>query len=91
MKAQEFQAELAREGFTDPEAGEYEPGRVNPDHTHPFEVRGLIVSGEMAITPARGPSRNYGPGEVFVMPLGQTHSESVGPDGVRYLYGQRPA
>lgn len=88
MDRQQFQTELSRDGFGDAIAGEYAPGRVNPDHTHPFEVRGLVVQGYMAIT-GDGEVQQCGPGDVFVMHCGQTHREEVGPDGCRYLYGSR--
>lgn len=90
MDTPQFEAELIRDGFGVAIAGDYAPGRINHEHTHPFEVRGLVLSGEMAITVA-GESQTYGPGAVFVMHPGQTHREDVGADGVRYLYGSRPA
>lgn len=90
MDAEHFRAELARDGFSDATAGEYAPGLVNPDHTHPFEVRGLVLSGQMTIS-GGGEIQRCGPGDVFVMRLGDVHREDVGPDGVRYLYGSRSA
>lgn len=88
MDAQQFQAELIRDGFEPAIAGEYTPGLVKPDHTHPFEVRGLVLSGEMVIT-GRNNAQHCGPGDVFVMRFGDVHREEVGADGVRYLYGSR--
>ena len=40
MDIEQFEAELARDGFAAAIAGEYLPAQVNPEHTHPFEVRG---------------------------------------------------
>lgn len=88
MDAKQFEAELIRDGFSPALAGEYAPGRVNPDHTHPFEVRGLVLSGEMVITGGDDIQR-CGPGDVFVMRLGDVHREDVGAAGVTYLYGSR--
>ena len=88
MDAQQFEDELIRDGFGSAIAGEYVPGLVNQDHTHPFEVRGLVLSGEMAIT-GGGEVQRCGPGDVFVMRFGQVHREEVGASGVRYLYGSR--
>ncbi|MGQ0698881.1 MAG: cupin domain-containing protein [Panacagrimonas sp.] len=90
MDTQLFQDELIRDGFGSAIAGQYTPGLVNHDHTHPFEVRGLVLSGEMTIT-GDGGAQHCGPGDVFVMHLGQVHREEVGASGVRYLYGSRHA
>ena len=90
MDIEQFEAELARDGFTRAVAGEYEPGRINLEHTHPFEVRGLVLSGQMLIRGGEQVQRCHA-GDVFVMQLGQTHREEVGPSGVRYLYGSRAA
>ena len=88
MDEQQFKAELIRDGFSPAVAGEYAPGLINPDHTHPFEVRGLVLSGEMMIS-GGGEIQRCGSGDVFVMRLGEVHREDVGTSGVRYLYGSK--
>lgn len=90
MDQEQFRAELARDGFAPAISGEYAPGLINADHVHPFEVRGLVLSGFMIVSDDDGPQR-CGPGDVFVMKLGGTHREEVGPAGVTYLYGSRTA
>lgn len=90
MDTEQFKAELMRDGFSEAIAGEYRPSLVNPDHTHPFEVRGLVLAGEMQIT-GGGKVQHCRAGEVFVMRLGEIHREDVGAEGVRYLYGSREA
>lgn len=90
MNAEQFKAGLAQDGFGAATAGDYSPRLINADHTHPFEVRGLVLSGEMVIT-GGGVIQRCGPGDVFVMRLGETHREEVGSEGVRYLYGSRAA
>lgn len=90
MDAQQFQIELDRDGFAAATAGEYAPGLVNLEHDHPFEVRGLVLSGAMVISGGDQIQR-CGPGDVFVMHLGQTHREEVGATGCCYLYGSRQA
>jgi uncharacterized cupin superfamily protein len=89
MDASEFERHLAETGFGKSVPGEYEPNQVNPPHTHPFEVRGLILRGEMTITPVGGTATRYRPGEVFVMPLAAVHQEQVGPEGCAYRWGKR--
>ncbi len=88
MDAQQFQIALERDGFSPATAGEYTPGLINLEHTHPFEVRGLVLSGAMTI-PSGGQIQRCGPGDVFVMHLGETHREEVGAEGCSYLYGSR--
>jgi uncharacterized cupin superfamily protein len=89
MNAEEFEQQMARDGFTRPIAGHYEADRFNAPHSHPFEVRGLIVHGEMTITPVGGAGIRYRTGDVFVMPLSAQHQERVGPEGCAYLWGKR--
>lgn len=86
----EFKKELADSGFTEAKAGQYEPNCFNDWHAHDFDVRGLVLAGEMTITIA-GEGRIFRPGEVFTMPIEAPHQERVGPDGCEYLYGARPA
>ena len=88
MDAQQFQIALERDGFTPATAGEYAPGLINLEHTHPFEVRGLVLSGAMTIS-GGGQVQRCGPGDVFVMRFGETHREEVGAAGCSYLYGSR--
>ena len=84
-----FAAQLSRDGFSKAFAGSYEPCCINTDHTHSFEVRGLVVSVEMTITLVGGSACRFGPGDVFVMHCGQAHKEEVGELGMQYLYGSR--
>ena len=91
MDAQRFEAELLRDGFTAAVAGEYSPGLVNIEHSYPFEVRGLVLKGEMVIADDGDQIQHCGPGDVFVMRLGSVHREEVGAAGCQYLYGSRQA
>lgn len=88
MTREQFEKQLRDGGFTEGVEGEYAPGCVNAEHTHPFEVRGLVLSGQMSVI-SESAAQRCGPGDVFVMKLGETHREEVGSDGVRYLYGSR--
>lgn len=89
MNAEEFERQMIQDGFTRPVAGHYEAERFNASHAHPFEVRGLILRGEMTITPEAGVAARYRSGDVFVMPLSARHQERVGPEGCAYLWGKR--
>ncbi|UPY35294.1 cupin domain-containing protein [Sediminicoccus sp. KRV36] len=87
MTPTEFEAALLRDGFS-AETRAIEPDRVTPEHSHPFDVRALVLEGEITLSSAGG-SRTYRPGEVFTMAAGCPHAEAVGPTGVRNLVGRR--
>ncbi|MCK8787711.1 cupin domain-containing protein [Roseomonas sp. NAR14] len=90
MDATAFEAALGRDGFTGVEVKALEPGRATPPHAHPFEVRALVLDGDITLT-VDGRQDRYGAGQVFTMAAGHPHAETVGPDGVRYLVGRRAA
>lgn len=89
MNASDFEKQMAADGFSKPIPGQYEPDRFNAAHAHPFEVRGLITSGEMTITPIGAAGTRYRAGDVFVMPLAAQHQEQIGPEGCAYVWGKR--
>jgi len=89
MDAPEFKQQLAERGFSTPIPGDYPANCFNDFHTHPFDVRGLITSGEMTLT-MQGKAISFRPGEIFTMPVGVPHQENVGPDRVEYIGGRSP-
>ena len=86
MNPTEFEKALLRDGFT-AETRALAPGHTTPEHTHPFDVRAMVLEGEITLTTAEG-SRTYRPDEVFTMAAGCPHAESIGPEGVRNLAGR---
>ena len=90
MDVADFAAGLARDGFDDTETKSVAAGQVVPDHVHGFDLRALVLEGAMTIE-VGGAATTYGAGEVFTMADGREHSETVGPDGVRFLVGRRRA
>lgn len=58
-------------------------------HTHPFEARALILSGEIRIQCADEEERLYRAGEVFQLARETPHVETYGPQGVSYLVGRK--
>lgn len=87
MDQQTFEAELERDGYeamtnTTPGA------KVNPEHSHPFDVRAMVLKGALTLT--RGSdSHTYKPGEIFTMDRGCLHYESYGPEGAVVLLGRK--
>ncbi|MFQ5408697.1 MAG: cupin domain-containing protein [Anaerolineales bacterium] len=61
-----------------------DPGASVPNHSHPHEQAGAVLSGVITMTIA-DEERELGPGESYVIPGGVEHSAVGGPDGVRVM------
>ena len=59
-------------------------GAVVPNHSHPHEQAGAVLSGVMTLTIA-GEERTLHPGDSYIIPGGIEHSAIGGPDGARVL------
>lgn len=90
MDTNRFEQDLRADGFQEVETKALAPDTHNDEHHHPFEVRALVLDGQIALTVA-GDRRTYRAGEVFTMAQGCAHVEDVGAEGVRYLVGRRRA
>ena len=87
MNRETFEAELKRDGYdvmTNTTAG----AKVNPEHSHPFDVRAMVLKGAMSLT-REGRTETYKPGEIFAMPRGCLHFESYGNEGAVVLLGRK--
>ncbi|HET9748571.1 MAG TPA: cupin domain-containing protein [Casimicrobiaceae bacterium] len=87
LKEAHFEFALRREGFA-VERKVQPPARCVPEHAHPFDVRALVLNGDITLT-VEGIDYTYRVGDIFVMPAGHRHAETVGPEGVEYLVGRR--
>lgn len=85
-----FEAELAAEGFGSPEVREIAAGTRNAVHSHPFEVKALMLAGELQLT-CEGHTATYRAGDVFTMAAGCEHAEQFGDETTRYLVGRKQA
>ena len=65
-----------------------EAGGMLGDHTHPFEAKALILSGDIRIATAAS-ERVYQAGDVFHLAAEEPHSEFYGMLGVQYLVGRK--
>ena len=87
MNRENFEAELKRDGYevmtnTTPGA------KVNPEHSHPFDVRAMVMEGALMLT-REGKTETYRSGQTFSMPRGCLHYESYGAEGAIVLLGRR--
>jgi quercetin dioxygenase-like cupin family protein len=88
MKESELTAQLNREGFSRVWVWEDGPHARYPDHTHPTKTAHIILHGEMTLT-MQGETKTYRAGERCDVPAGAAHSARMGPQGCRYLIGER--
>lgn len=89
MERAEFIAMLERVGFKEIVTVEREPHNALGIHTHPFEARALITSGELRlVTDAHEQVCRVG-GQ-FHLALLAPHSESCDAEGVSCLVGRKP-
>lgn len=87
MNRETFEAELKRDGYevmtnTTPGA------KVNPEHSHPFDVRAMVMHGALMLT-REGKTETYRSGQIFSMPRGCLHYESYGAEGAVVLLGRK--
>ena len=87
MNAKEFEAKLKHGGY-EAETKTVPPNFTSKPHTHEFDVRALILNGQLTLTRG-GISETYRAGQSFEMEAGCLHTEQYGPDGTTYLVGRR--
>jgi quercetin dioxygenase-like cupin family protein len=88
MNESEFEAKLKADGYTELERQTLEPRPGKGRHRHHFAVRGLVLSGTFLVTRESEPV-TFAAGEIFSVPVGELHDESIGPDGARVLVGRK--
>ena len=88
MDEERLASNLHREGFRHTYAWQDGPNAAYPEHRHDTETAHIILSGEMRLT-IGGESRTYRAGERCDVAAGTVHSACMGPEGCRYLIGER--
>ena len=88
MDDRELERQLRAEGFKRAYVWQDAPRVHYPAHTHAGLTAHIILDGEMTLT-VGGESRTYRPGERCDVPAGAVHSAHMGPDGCRYLIGEK--
>jgi quercetin dioxygenase-like cupin family protein len=88
MNRAEFETELCEQGYLEVADRRMEANATNPEHSHEFDARLLVLEGEMTII-SEGEERTYRAGDVYAMTAGCRHTEHCGPEGVRYLARRR--
>ena len=87
MNQSEFEAELRREGYKVFYGG-LQAGAMNPDHTHDWDARVMVIGGEITLTRG-GKAETFRAGDNCAVAAGAVHAEHVGPQGVAFIAGRR--
>jgi len=88
MTERELEQQLHNEGFEHTYVWKDAPHANYPAHTHGALTAHIVLDGEMTLTIA-GKSKTYRTGERCDVPAGTVHSARVGPQGCRYLIGEK--
>jgi len=88
MNPVQFIFMLRQEGYPEPVEVVREPLGQLDNHTHPFEVKALVIEGSIDLL-IDGVQKQYLPGEIFHLGLEELHAETYGPQGVRYLASRK--
>jgi quercetin dioxygenase-like cupin family protein len=81
-----FESDPRREGF-DVVHGGQKPGYSADPHAHDFDVRIMVLSGEITLIRENKPA-TFRAGDHCEVPAGCIHAEQVGPEGVAYIAGK---
>jgi quercetin dioxygenase-like cupin family protein len=90
MQRTEFEAAIRSQGFDEVIEKTAVPGFEAKPHTHPFDVRILVLEGQMTVV-KEGRPYVCNPGETFEMEANCEHFERFGAAGSTYLLGRRQA
>jgi quercetin dioxygenase-like cupin family protein len=84
----ELRKKLEAEGFAHTFVWQDGPGALYADHTHDGLTAHIILDGEMTLT-MNGESQTYRTGDRCDVPAGAVHSAQMGPQGCRYIVGEK--
>jgi mannose-6-phosphate isomerase-like protein (cupin superfamily) len=88
LNEEEFREQLLRQGFSRVYVWQDGAGTFYPDHTHEGVTAHIILDGEMTLS-MRGGSKTYHTGDRCDVPAGAVHAARMGPEGCRYMIGER--
>jgi len=83
MTQDQFLKLLIADQFPEPTLVEREAGGFLDTHAHPFEVKALVVSGQIDLV-VDGVKSAYIAGDIFHLLANEVHTERYGNKGVQY-------
>jgi AraC-like ligand binding domain len=78
-----FESAALAEGFDTVLVRDWQPGQVVDEHSHPFDVKALVVRGDFWLS-CGGADRHVKAGDRFELAAGQPHTERYGPEGATF-------
>jgi len=84
----EFKAALARDGYADITTKSMDPNVFIDTHTHPFDVRALVLEGDLTLK-YDGQTKHLKAGDILELARDIPHTEQYGPQGYKILLGRR--
>jgi mannose-6-phosphate isomerase-like protein (cupin superfamily) len=88
MDEEKLAEALQREGFLHAYVWQDGPNTFYSEHIHNEETAHIILKGEMTLT-LGNKARTYRQRERCDVPAGVVHAARMGPNGCRYLIGER--
>ena len=88
MNPESFRQALIEEGYLEVVTKSLEPGCTLDAHSHPYDVRALVLEGEITIA-RNGVPATYRPGDVLEVERNCMHTEQCGPQGMTFMVGRR--
>lgn len=89
MDIEAFKRDLIADGYLEIVEKTIEPNHVIDLHSHPYDVRALVLSGSATIACSGEAPRVYRAGDILEVEAGREHTEHYGPDGYAFLVGRR--
>jgi len=83
-----LERKLHEEGFHHTYVWQDGANAFYPDHTHAVDTAHIILDGEMTLAQG-GETRTFSVGERSDVPAGAVHSAKMGPNGCKYLIGEK--
>ncbi len=84
----EFEADALAQGFHEVLQRVWEPGHQVPEHTHPFEVKALVVKGDLWLR-CGSETRHLAAGDRFELGMDQPHEERYGAEGATFWVARK--
>ncbi len=84
----DFSAQAMDDGFDEIIQKDWAPNLVIEKHTHPFDARVQVASGQVTLTLASG-SQSFATGQGFFIPRDTEHAEQYGPNGARFWVARK--
>jgi quercetin dioxygenase-like cupin family protein len=89
MDIEAFKRELIADGYLEIVEKTIEPNHMIDLHSHPYDVRALVLAGSATIACNGEAPRVYRAGDILEVEAGREHTERYGPDGYTFLVGRR--